>query len=92
MPAAEGPRGIFRPWQEAEAADAGGIGKSGNAAGAEKTRGADPAGILKLTAPDRGARSSLSPCNEGAVHKGLSRGQGRTEMNFGPACDENRPL
>ncbi len=35
-------RGIFRPDQEADAADAGGIGKSADAAGAEETRQTDP--------------------------------------------------
>ena len=43
----EGPQGIFRPCQAPDAADAGCIGKSGNAAGAEKTRGTDPPGGLK---------------------------------------------
>jgi D-arginine dehydrogenase len=47
MPAAEDPQGIFRPLQAEDAADAGGIGKSSNAAGAEKTRGADLPGVLK---------------------------------------------
>jgi GT2 family glycosyltransferase len=46
-PEAEDPQGIFRPCQEADAADAGCIGRSADAAGAEKTRGADPAGVLK---------------------------------------------
>lgn len=46
----KGPQGIFRACvvpqarhgQEADAADAGCIGKSADAAGAEKTRGTDP--------------------------------------------------
>jgi hypothetical protein len=42
IPAAEGSQGIFRAWKALDAADAGGIGKSGNAPGAEKTREADP--------------------------------------------------
>ncbi|WP_207622988.1 hypothetical protein, partial [Falsiroseomonas algicola] len=56
MPAAEDPQGIFRRCKAPGAADAGCIGKSGNTAGAEKTRGADPPGVLKLmrwTAPER---------------------------------------
>jgi hypothetical protein len=47
MPADEDPQGIFRRGQEADAADAGCIGKFADAAAAEKTRGADPSGILK---------------------------------------------
>ena len=47
MPAAEDPQGIFCPRKAPDAADAGCIGKPGNAAGAEKTRGADPPGGLK---------------------------------------------
>jgi hypothetical protein len=47
MAAAEDPQGIFRSCQEADAADAGCIGKSADAAGAEKTRGADPSAVLK---------------------------------------------
>jgi hypothetical protein len=55
MPAAEGPRRIFRACvvpqarcgNKADAADAGCIGKSADAAGAEKARGADPSGVLK---------------------------------------------
>jgi hypothetical protein len=42
MRAAEDPQGIFRRCQEADADDAGCIGKSADAAAAEKTRGADP--------------------------------------------------
>jgi hypothetical protein len=63
MPAAEDPQGIFRPGQAPDAADARCIGKSGNDAGAEKTRGADPSGILKRSLePDRrqNRRSSRS--------------------------------
>jgi hypothetical protein len=56
MPAAEDPQGVFRSSKAPDAADAGCIGKSGvalearlrhDAAGAEKTRGADPPGVLK---------------------------------------------
>ncbi len=43
MLAAEAPRGIFCPRKAPNAADAGCIGKFGNAAGAEKHRDADPA-------------------------------------------------
>ena len=42
MLAAEDPRGIFRPCKAPDAGDAGGIGKSGNVAGAEKSRAAVP--------------------------------------------------
>jgi hypothetical protein len=56
MPAAEDPQGIFRSCKAPDAADAGCIGKFGNAAGAEKTRGADPPGVLKRSlAEERGA-------------------------------------
>jgi hypothetical protein len=47
MPAAEGPRGIFRARKAPDAADAGCIGKSGNAPGAEKHRGTDPPSVLR---------------------------------------------
>ena len=47
IPAAEDPQGILRPRQAAGEADAGCIGKPANEAGAEKTRGADPSGVLK---------------------------------------------
>jgi hypothetical protein len=42
MLAAKDARGIFHPRQAPDAADAGGIGKSGNAAGAATTRADDP--------------------------------------------------
>jgi hypothetical protein len=71
MPAAEGPQEIFRSCvvpqarqgQEADAADAGCIGKSADAAGAEKTRGADPSGVLK--------RSLSSSCPIGGTAERL---------------------
>ena len=47
MPTAEDPPGIFRPWQDGGAPDAGCIGRSTDAPGADKTRGADPSGVLK---------------------------------------------
>ncbi len=49
MSAADGRQGIFRACQEANSADAGCIGKSADAAGAEKTRGTDPSGVPKRT-------------------------------------------
>jgi hypothetical protein len=42
MLTAEGSRAIFRSWKAPGAADAGCIGKSGNAPGAEKRRETDP--------------------------------------------------
>jgi hypothetical protein len=42
MPAAEGSRGIFRAGQEPDAADAGCIGKSGDAPSAQKPSETDP--------------------------------------------------
>jgi hypothetical protein len=46
MRAAEGRRGIFRPGQKAGAADGCSIGKPADAARAEKTRRADPRGVV----------------------------------------------
>jgi len=57
MGAAEGSRRVFRPWQGPQAADAGRIGASGTAAGAEKPGGTDP--------PALGDRSrSRGPCRK----------------------------
>jgi phosphonate transport system ATP-binding protein len=80
MPAAEGPQGISRPCQAPDAANAGCIGKSGNAAGAEKTRGTDPSGILERS-PAVGAASAGPPGGLDDIRvEGLVKRFGTTEV------------
>jgi hypothetical protein len=82
MPVAEGPQGIFRSCQEADAADAGCTGKSVDTAGAEKARGTDPPGVLKRSLSREGTDTWVTASQDGGAFDGL---RGIEEIRFADA-------
>ena len=68
MPAGVGPKGLLRQCQEADAAHAGCIGKSADAAGTEKTRGTDPSGVLKRSLSRTAPASAVHAYGRSITH------------------------